>query len=428
MATTPPPPSPSALRIPAAPRHGAGYDTFEPYPTRSSARLAGQRASKSKDATQPICPGSPSKGQSKGSPRKYRKMEEATISPPGSHPMSRNAERGTQASAGNYRQPDPQPSGRVSGSHALPTPAKTPSKKKITSDLSATARTLFPSAKMSKGRFSIDVEDASPGPQSIQIYTDSRDRIPKPPATPQNPFFHPSDRTSDDDSTGILDPMTCPTHKLLRLGRNDEMTYNFRGKKVTKHYDDEDEDEEDDPNDLCLFAGREHLLPDPSVLHNLKPLRRKDILPRQLWPDDGPVPPKETNQVKPTEELTVEDEATDEEDAVETRETGAKLHGITSPPPEVPSSPRAVRNLRSQARRHVDAGVSPSKQGAGSNQPRTPFHNWLRKKKSADEQTSVTPTKREAEVTPLKREADDAPGSLPGPKRTRATTRQTQSA
>lgn len=234
MATTPPPPSPSALRIPAAPRHGAGYDTFEPYPTRSSARLAGQRASRSKEITPPICPSSPSKAQSKGSPRKYRKVEDATISPPGSYPNSRDVERGAHASCATYHhhtvnsQLSTLPtSGRVSEIHALPTPAKTPSKKKITSDYSSTARSLFPTAKMSKPRYSIDVEDASPGPQSIEIYTDSRDRIPKPPTTPQNPFLNGPSESNSDDSSGVLDPMTCPTHKLLRLGRDDEITYNL---------------------------------------------------------------------------------------------------------------------------------------------------------------------------------------------------------
>ncbi|KAJ5539869.1 hypothetical protein N7513_008201 [Penicillium frequentans] len=277
-----------------------------------------------------------------------------------------------------------------------------------------------------KGRFSIDVEDASPGPQSIQIYTDSRDRIPKPPTTPQNPFYNGPSESASDESNGVIDPMTCPTHELLRLGRDDEITYNFRGKKVTKHFDDvDDEDEEDDPNDLGLFAGREHLLPDPSVLHNLRPLRRKNVVPRRLWTDDGlPVAPKEMAQAKPVEESAAEDEATDEEDVME---SDPNLHGITSPPPEVPPSPKAMRKLRSQARRHVDTDVSPCAKGAGSKQPRTPFHNWLRKK-GADEQSPVTPTKREAETTPLKREAEDVPGSLPGPKRTRATTRHTQSA
>lgn len=160
------------------------------------------------------------------------------------------------------------------------------------------------------------------------------------------------------------------------------------------------------------------------MLRNLKPLRRKDIVPRQLWTDDGPVLPKEKTQANSAEEPAVEDEATDEEDVVE---TDAKPYGITSPPSELPPSPKAMRKLRSQARHHVDTDVSPCAKGAGSKQPRTPFHNWLRKK-GAEEQSPVPPTKREADATPMKREAEDAPGSLPGPKRTRASTRHTQSA
>lgn len=230
MASTPPPPSPSSLRVPKAPLHGAGYDTFEPYPTRSSARLA--QRSRSKETTPPMYPGSPSKGRSQGSPRKYRKVEETTLSPPGSHSKSRaNERRGRLANALNYDEPQntrlssafPPSSGTLE-SQALPTPAKTPSKKKIHGDLSSTARTLFPpSAKMSskvKTPFSLDSFDESSGPsRGIEIFTDSRDRIPAPSQQAVNPFRTQAGLDSDSDR-----PVTRSSRRV-RVGQDAEMTY-----------------------------------------------------------------------------------------------------------------------------------------------------------------------------------------------------------
>lgn len=212
MATTPPPPSPSTLRVPAAPRHGPGYDQFSPYPTRYSARLANQRTSRPAEKTPPPeYPSSPSKGRSRGSPRKYRRVDEQvdgkTLSPPGSssnlHTDTLLRER--HPFNGSHSPPrDPSTlSGRsnldastIHSQHhttALPTPAKTPSKKKVSGDLSSTSRTLFPTHSNMRAKkptpFSLESFDTAEPSNNIQIYTDSRDRVPKPSAfeTPFNP-------------------------------------------------------------------------------------------------------------------------------------------------------------------------------------------------------------------------------------------------
>lgn len=201
MATTPPPPSPSALRVPAAPRHGAGYDQFEPYPTRYSARLAGQRASRTAEITPPPnCPSSPSKGRSRVSPKKYQRVEEETLSPPGSsskppvaaskagrrnnfaHSLAYNA---FEFPAPHNSHSSTQPPSHPAVSQALPTPAKTPSKKKVSGDPSSPSRTLFPTRSTMSAKtatpFSLESFETSATSQTaIQIYTDSRDRIPKP--------------------------------------------------------------------------------------------------------------------------------------------------------------------------------------------------------------------------------------------------------
>lgn len=77
----------------------------------------------------------------------------------------------------------------------LPTPAKTPRKKPV-GDVGTTARSLFPPSS-SSGRkktkkhtgFSLDsFEESGPSGNQIQIYTDSRDRIPEVDQSEDNPF------------------------------------------------------------------------------------------------------------------------------------------------------------------------------------------------------------------------------------------------
>lgn len=200
MASTPPPPSPSALRVPAAPLHGAGYDQFSPYPTRYSTRLAKQRAVRGAETTPPpICPSSPSKARSSVSPKKSRKgqIDEDTLSTPGVSARSKPTAAVSKQSRGSNIQSafDPfdmsaahhvpssaAPRSRTAVNQALPTPAKTPSKKKV-DNFSSASRTLFPTNTMSPKKpapFSLESFEApASGKKEIQIYTDSRDRIPK---------------------------------------------------------------------------------------------------------------------------------------------------------------------------------------------------------------------------------------------------------
>lgn len=80
----------------------------------------------------------------------------------------------------------------------LPTPAKTPRKKAV-GDVGSTARTLFPPPSgSSSGRkkkkytgFSLDSfnDNEAQGGSAIQIYTDSRDRIPEVSKSEENPFY-----------------------------------------------------------------------------------------------------------------------------------------------------------------------------------------------------------------------------------------------
>lgn len=90
----------------------------------------------------------------------------------------------------------------------LPTPAKTPSKKAV--DSSTAARALFPptssagkKAKKHTG-YSLDSfsDELAPKPAPIDIYTDSRDRVPTVDMSEDNPFYvNPAAKASEKPST-----------------------------------------------------------------------------------------------------------------------------------------------------------------------------------------------------------------------------------
>lgn len=203
MATTPPPPS--FLRTPPTPRHGAGYDEYEPYSTRHSARLASQRAStESRTTPPPSFPVSQGRGTSR-STKKQKTAETETLSPPGS-PVSPRKKMPGRNNATQLDDPDSFNTTKPAQSQAsrlfrstitegmLPTPAKTP-RKKVVDNAGSTARVLFPTQSGQKKKkkqtgFSLDsfTDDASQD-DSIQIYTDSRDRIPEVDASEENPFY-----------------------------------------------------------------------------------------------------------------------------------------------------------------------------------------------------------------------------------------------
>ncbi|KAJ5485882.1 hypothetical protein N7530_000182 [Penicillium desertorum] len=311
MASTPPPPSPSALRVPRAPRHGAKHDNYEPYPTRYSARLASQRGSRVAQTTPPprhatvsakpgaskrtLSPSSP--GTAKPSPKKAARSHRnaaSRISPFDSElSLPRTSAHHTSQS---------------SAEQALPTPAKTPSKKKIINSDSSTSRSLFPSTSTTKRRkmetpkysaepaifvdeplrgYTIQATEQELG---IPIHEDSRDRIPVigPLSTdsfiynPGRPVGRPATRSTTNPSEGAW--------------------FVHRGKKIFKRFDDM-EDEGEDEDDLGLFANRPDLLANnPDILKSVKPLRRGDIKPRVLFP----------NPAKPTD--GDEEDVTDVED------------------------------------------------------------------------------------------------------------------
>ncbi|KAJ5239777.1 hypothetical protein N7468_004396 [Penicillium chermesinum] len=414
MATTPPPPSPSALRMPAAPLHGSGYDTFEPYPTRSSARLASQRASRKE--TTPPNPGSPSTRI--GSPKKGRRTGETALSTP-SGSSSTNQRRGKamaslMSSECSNSQFGFSSSSRASTSHPLPTPAKTPSKKSTPSNFSSTSRTLFPSAsKMGRRRTPFALECFADDPafsNNIEIFTDSRDRIPEASTDQSNPFSAapaempktPARRKPSPRREGRV---TRAAQREMDLESNESMNFMFRGKRVIRKMVEDEETDSDDPNGLSLFLSRPDLLPDSEVLNDLKPLRAEDVKPRMLW-ERKDKPRKQSTSY----EESLEDAATDDEDIFN---LDPKSPAPTSLDLQNAPGARTLSDGRFGTPEETPSGAKQAAT-ATDTQPKRPFANWMRKKNPDDISPATTPVKRGP--------SDDManPVDVPSSKRTRA--------
>ncbi|KAF7714598.1 Uncharacterized protein PECH_008334 [Penicillium ucsense] len=435
MTTTPPPPSPSSLRTPSAPLHGAGYDQYDPYPPRKSTRLANQRAAKELEKLpEPAGSKTPSKFWAKRVPKQYRTFDLETSSDsdefiPGQQLEDPFLDRGSSHDA--FISPQRQSASalrpRAEAPQGLLTPAKTPSKRKIQRNMSSISRTLFPSSGRVTAKkpapFSLESFETTSS-EKIQIFTDSRDRVPVARPSADNPF---ASRLSDvsktktpikgpaktnvesrpTPETTVSDSMSrtrserhrsnMSENKVVLPPRRDGMTMMFRGKRVFTKFEDSEDEDEDDDDFLGLFASRADLLAaDPSALDR-KPLSRREIKPRQLFPSVA------TGISKDEEEAATDDEGVQEPDmkqqsvvdpSVDTKDVPESL--------ESPQAPVATRLLRSSARFASQIEQTSSGGSAVDTKRKriSPFDHWLRKKQAIEEvSASLPPAKREADYS-----------------------------
>ncbi|EPS29793.1 hypothetical protein PDE_04743 [Penicillium oxalicum 114-2] len=463
MTTTPPPSSPSSLRIPSAPLHGAGYDQYEPYPRRQSTRLASQRAARELEkASEESCPKSPSKSRSQCVPKKYRRVQDeaSSDSQESEHGLSRKRSDAPKqqpsipfsnhgASVDPFTSPQRQPTSaawsRVEAPQGLLTPVKTPSKRKSHGNLSSTSRALFPPSGRTFTKkpspFSLESFETSSSDE-IQIFTDSRDRVPVARPASDNPFTSRlsdvsksrdtskrAEQTKDTsieavEATGSSGPSRTRGGKSARLAmmsgdeeaistRREGITMMFRGKKVFTRFDDVEEDDDED-DDLGLFASRPDLLEaNPDILTQVKPLSRRTMKPRALFSTAT----KAVSQRD--EEAATDDEIAEENDAKKPPviEISSTVTDQAPVSPESPHAPSATRLLRSSARFAPETEQTSSSGSATDSKRKriSPFDNWLRKKQAIEEVSASVPS--------AKREADHS-GDLitpPTAKKTRST-------
>ena len=228
MATTPPPPTRLRLRTPPTPLHGAKYDSYEPFSPRRSTRISGRNLFPSDGATTPVA--------ARSTERQQKRYAGAAISPATSPLTSPKRKRGGANALFEGSEPDEErfsavataPRSRLQKNHLnpfasastsidpttmLPTPSKTPHKKRVASPttLKSTARVLFPSRPVAiedampeprsvrknrklKSSFTLnglDAEDSDTSCGKIEIYTDVKEREPERDEGNDNPFLGP---------------------------------------------------------------------------------------------------------------------------------------------------------------------------------------------------------------------------------------------
>jgi hypothetical protein len=205
----------------------------------------------------------------------------------------------------------------------LPTPAKTPRKRRI-EDVSLTARVLFPTNRPStieeamptprKSRKTKDLytlesfaEQMDENTEKIPIYTDSKERVPTPGAVDDNPFLTKKGKGKakaiPQKSKKTVDRKTARMEEAVN--RDEGMFYMFRGRKVFRKFHDDapsgesageqDDEVSADDNQVRRMIGYEAR----------RPLTRSSIKPRLLFQAEI----KERNR-----ELGIEEE--DDEEAV----------------------------------------------------------------------------------------------------------------
>ncbi|GIC86943.1 uncharacterized protein Aud_003321 [Aspergillus udagawae] len=445
MATTPPPPS--TLRIPPTPRHGAGYDQYEPYSTRYSTRLAGQRASRESRTTPPPSFAAAHTKPGLRSAKKQSNDEFEALSPPGSvfgsprkkhsgqtrtsavthsledHPVPDSSDPFTTAELSHTQQRPLQKYRPTMTDGMLPTPAKTPRKKAVGA-VGDTARTLFPAAQSSASSrskktkkdtaYSLDsfIDNATRGSSQIQIYTDSRDRIPEIDESEGNPFYKTHNHQESTSHVTARAFRRSRREEMKRdqevdeaIKRKDGMVYVFRGKKLFRKFTEDVESDGEDENDLGLLAARPDLI-DSSINTTVRPLTRSSIKPRVLFPSANDRGHSEHHMSDSDEEAATDidehvlhkeldddaDQATDVE--MPQRPVTPPLKSTVATPP----SPGAtLRSLRPRGKRE-GAEHSEIPDAPETNTKRvSPFAGWLRKKQTPGNAASKA-KKRDADA------------------------------
>ncbi|KAH0559769.1 hypothetical protein GP486_003720 [Trichoglossum hirsutum] len=352
--STPPPPSPSSLRTPPTPRHGPMFDNYEPWAPRISTRSSAQRSQNraktpprqetnmlepslstpqtGKRATRPRAPSnslstppsthsSPQKRAEKA-PRSAGRRNVSGVLNDDSTTTSTTATLGISVDGSGASSAKGTSTTSIFGHGMLPTPAKTPKKRHAlpVAGLGSTARVLFPSRpqtieeampspkKSRRGKkhsglglhsFSDSLNDDD-GEEKIEIYTDSKEKIPEMDMSDDNPFIsRPGQATAAEDARSFRrrrKGQTDSSHDVEEsLGRDDGMYYVFRGKKVFRKFD------EPSPND----NGSTDSPPQRT---------RSSIKPRLLFPSKEQIRARET---RGNENATDEDQHMAHDDEVD---------------------------------------------------------------------------------------------------------------
>ncbi|KAI9704478.1 MAG: hypothetical protein M1820_005552 [Bogoriella megaspora] len=459
MAVTPPPPG--RAHTPPAPHHGAIHDSFEPFSPRRSRRVS-ERVQKS-----------PADGTSLSMKRQRteravtptrktpsKRISSQTYSPPSSPaspqsnlkrpiPHTEDATDGSRSRNGVSL--GTKASSLLRSSHAdaaasLPTPSKTPRKKPGPSQaaLSSTSRILFSNRPASladtmptprKGRYrkpngygldgSVEDGDADAS-DNIEVYTDSKERVPVKDKDSDNPFV----TSPEDDSqarrrrepTKIRKNLSASEKRMEQAAENGEgLIYVFRGKRVFRKFDD---GPSSSVGERSHAAGAE--LRRVAGTAAQKPLTRANVKPRLLFQRDEQQHNTEDEEaVTDIDERIIQSNASADKkgDSIEVEKEEQELVTPVKQnfgPATPPSTGRATRSQGKIQTGPLPEAAEPDEVNEDDQDPAptsatvrrkraSPFDQWARTKPGSSR--TVSGTKREGEA--LEKDGDG------GGKRTR---------
>lgn len=440
-------PSPSRrLHTPPAPIHGFA-DSYEPYSPRRSTRVAAQRELHSHHAP------------SHGNPRSRRdvtptasskrkataRISNFTLSPPSS-PIASPQQRSPRTQRRAHFEanpldsesdlPAPTPARRLQSAMAkvnksnystrrtsnnlqgmYPTPSETPRKRPLQSEasLKSTARVLFAArpatidevmptprkSRKTKNLFTLEsFANASDEPaEKIQIYTDSKERVPEVDDEEDNPFITKKDKGKARATPQKSKKLDARSEKMKEKAERDEgMVFLFRGRKMFRKYQDAAPSDDSQASD----EGEEEPLEDRMMRRQVgsearRPLTRSTVKPRLLFQEEI----KERNRVNGIEEDDEEAE-TEIEAHVQTpsRRKGKAAAQITQPTLEATPPPTVRKPKRGTSHPtypHAEAAVDQSSEIS--------FDSWSRVK-SAHSSAGSARTSKKRSGEPLEREPE----------------------
>ncbi|KAI1078888.1 hypothetical protein F5B20DRAFT_546565 [Whalleya microplaca] len=430
------PSPPGRVHTPGTPKHGYS-DPWEPFSPRKSARISSQQ--RSGDRSIDRTPSPRSSSSSHHNTRSSRKISDTFSTPivsphkrrqPAMDSVRRASGALTAEGAANAAdslgltstQPKTQAAMTSSQSTGmLPTPAKTPRKQpdeKAQASVRAIARNLFSSEseimpsprKKAKKYTGLTLESftAEEIENPIEIFTDTRDRVPEVDNTNENPFYgnqpastaeaEPSKRRSKRKHVTIPGEGRRTIEEAIQ--REDGLVYVFRGKKIFRKFSSDDDAVEANQPD----GEVEHADVDLSTTQRRRPMTRSSIKPRLLFP------PQEKG--KAVADVATEDEeaVTDIEDHVlnaagdDDIEAPATPSGKVAGKVDTPEAPRfapaspPTTDRATRTGTKLQADDSPMKRPT---KPRSPFDGWRRSKSRA----GPAGQKRQGEVLPGSNEA-----------------------
>ncbi|RYP60423.1 hypothetical protein DL769_008126 [Monosporascus sp. CRB-8-3] len=286
----------------------------------------------------------------------------------------------------------------------LPTPAKTPRKQPdgtTEAKVRSVARNLFtsetgimpsPRKKRSKKYSGLTLESftAEDVEEPIQIFTDSRDRIPEKDTNAENPFYgaaardapepepEPTKRRSPRKHVSIPGEGRETIEEAVR--REDGILYVFRGKKVFRKFS--------DSTDANSVGQPEADVDEEAAgAPERRRITRSSIKPRLLFPPAGKGKEADDTVNEDEEAATdIEDPASNDADAADTDIPATPLDLVDEQPdtPKAPrfapaSPPSTSRTTRFGSKLEVD--TTPMKKPTKA---RSPFDGWRRSKRTAE--------------------------------------------